>query len=306
MSDCYNVVFNGGVAEGHEKNEVKKRLASILKEDSATIDKIFSGKPLIIKRDADLATCEKIQKVFLSAGAICSIKKSENQTASQPDTKAESSSQTIENDSASQPINKKIQLSELKDNLTKKLSDIPGSTKQIISNTSKKYSSLKSEASSSIENDIETGGVKILLKNRYFLTLVASSLVLLTLIIFVFTYENNPMPLTDTNLNHLADHIDFVEQAFTTEELETRSKNKKDYLDYLLVKPINKMGYDFNDTIVDLSKEYLDDDFSKANLAKIKTYLMLLTKERDKLYELDFISGSGKKKLDKVSKKLQK
>jgi TM2 domain-containing membrane protein YozV len=69
----YRVIFKGDVAAGVQIAEVKQKLAAGFKTDIAKIDKLFSGKRKVIKKDADLETCEKARKAFERAGAICFI-----------------------------------------------------------------------------------------------------------------------------------------------------------------------------------------------------------------------------------------
>ncbi len=306
MSNNYQVVFYGVVAEGCKEEEVKKKLAILLKEDETTIAKLFCGKQVVIKRNASLPTCEKIQKAFRSVGAICSITNPnpELQTTSQTQPEIEEPQQQEHNKEPSPSDIPPSQSSDIKENIISKIADNVGQPKLIVSNLKEKFSRFKTEAAASIESDLEDGDVKVLLKNRYALTLLSIPFVFLALIIMPFIYDSNPMPLNDKNLTILAEHIDFIEKAFTTEELETRSKDKRDYLDYLLVKPVRKMEYDFNDTVIEISDEFNDDDFAQAELVKIKPYLELLAQERQKLNDLGFISASGKKQLDKVFKKL--
>jgi TM2 domain-containing membrane protein YozV len=74
MSDKkYRVIFKGDVAAGLEIDDVKQKLAAGFKTDIAKIDRLFSGKRKVIKKEADLEACEKVRKVFERAGAICFI-----------------------------------------------------------------------------------------------------------------------------------------------------------------------------------------------------------------------------------------
>ena len=307
MSNNYQVVFCGEIVEGCKEEEVIHKLAAILKEDVETIAKLFSGESRVIKRNASLATCEKIQKVFLSVGAICFIDSPEIHEVSKTEieTDAEVSGQNEEQQEYSQSVDNSSASLDAKETITSKIANIAGLAQQFINNSKKKYSTLKTEASASIESDIEEDDIKVLLKNKYVLSFLGISLVLLVLAILPFIYDSNPMPLNDKNLTHLAEHIDFIEKAFTTEELKTRAKDTHDYLDYLLVKPVRKMEYDFDDTVIEISEEFQDDDFEQAELVKIKPYLQLLVQERQQLNQLGFISAKGKKQLDKVSRKLK-
>ena len=74
----YRVIFKGDIADGKTIDDVKKRLASILKAETTTIEKLFSGKYIVIKKDADRETCERLKNAFKKAGAICYLQKQES------------------------------------------------------------------------------------------------------------------------------------------------------------------------------------------------------------------------------------
>jgi TM2 domain-containing membrane protein YozV len=78
MSDKkYRVVFKGDVAAGMQVDDVKQKLAAIFKSDIEKIDKLFSGKPKLIKKGADFEACEKARKAFERAGAIVFVEPEE-------------------------------------------------------------------------------------------------------------------------------------------------------------------------------------------------------------------------------------
>jgi type II secretory pathway pseudopilin PulG len=76
--DNYHVIFKGEIVEGSDIEAVKVKLANCLQKDISTIDNLFSGKKIIIKKNAGLQSCLKIKKTFLEAGAICQIIKRKN------------------------------------------------------------------------------------------------------------------------------------------------------------------------------------------------------------------------------------
>jgi Tfp pilus assembly protein PilE len=83
--DNYHVIFKGEIVEGSDAEAVKKKLADYLKKDISAIDHLFSGKKIIIKKNAALPNCLKVKKAFLEAGAICLIIKSKKgKPVSQP------------------------------------------------------------------------------------------------------------------------------------------------------------------------------------------------------------------------------
>ena len=74
MSDKrYGLIFKGDLSAGAQVDDVKKKLAAIFKTDISKIDRLFSGKRKVVKKDADLESCEKARKAFERAGAICFV-----------------------------------------------------------------------------------------------------------------------------------------------------------------------------------------------------------------------------------------
>lgn len=72
--ECYEVVFRGDVLVGQSAIEVKQRLAQLFNTDAARIDQMFSGKPVVVKRNLDLETAERYQSTLLKAGALVDIR----------------------------------------------------------------------------------------------------------------------------------------------------------------------------------------------------------------------------------------
>lgn len=77
MTIHYNVVFEGKTVPGKDIGSVKKQLMSLLKIDAPRIDRLFSGKPVVIRKNADSETAEKFRKAFEAAGAICRLEQVE-------------------------------------------------------------------------------------------------------------------------------------------------------------------------------------------------------------------------------------
>lgn len=69
MSARFDVLFAGQLLEGRDAGTVRLNLGRLFKADEATLDKLFSGKPQILKRDADAATAHKYQQALATAGA---------------------------------------------------------------------------------------------------------------------------------------------------------------------------------------------------------------------------------------------
>jgi hypothetical protein len=77
LEEHYNVYFAGQVMDGFELNTVRDKLAKVFNADQPTLDKLFCGKPQLIKRDCDKATALKYKRALERAGAIPLIKRAE-------------------------------------------------------------------------------------------------------------------------------------------------------------------------------------------------------------------------------------
>lgn len=305
MNNRYRILFCGDVVNGSNVSEVKKKLASLLQEDHENIEKLFSGQTFVIKKNVDLATCEKIQKSFFSVGAVCHIKNPFADTIGKTGNSAEEPLQAV--DSYGSPVTVEEAKSQKNwKEFMARLITLPGNSKQSLRSSKEKASKLWDEATESMQSDMEIGGIKLLVKNKSFLKISISSILLISLFLFAVTYERKAMPLTSENFDIILAHIEFIENAFTMEELETMTKNRSDFLDYVLVDPIKKLGYEFEASIENISENFLDDDFEKEELNKVKVYLGIATHEREELLKNGIITKNIKKKLDAVAKKMGK
>jgi hypothetical protein len=69
----YQVLFEGKLTGEHPLDEVKRNLAALFKMKAEQVDALFTGKPVVIKRDIDQATALKYQAAFKKAGAVCAV-----------------------------------------------------------------------------------------------------------------------------------------------------------------------------------------------------------------------------------------
>lgn len=67
--ESFHLVFRGEVLEGQHPAVVCKRIAALLKMDEAKAKALFSGKPIVLKRDTPKAVAAKYQAAFRKAGA---------------------------------------------------------------------------------------------------------------------------------------------------------------------------------------------------------------------------------------------
>lgn len=77
MQERYNVYFAGQVMAGHELGSVRDKLAKLFNADQPTLEKLFSGKPQLIKRECDAATAQKFKSAMERAGALPIVKVAE-------------------------------------------------------------------------------------------------------------------------------------------------------------------------------------------------------------------------------------
>lgn len=69
----YNIVFRGELVGGADPAVVKQNLAKVFKMDADRVEKLFTGKAVVLKKDADKATAMKFRAVLKKAGAQCEM-----------------------------------------------------------------------------------------------------------------------------------------------------------------------------------------------------------------------------------------
>lgn len=75
MSDqLYEIAFSGEIVEGADLETVKLHLGRIFKADEQRLAHMFSGRRVLIKRQADAATAAKYRGAFEKVGAICEVR----------------------------------------------------------------------------------------------------------------------------------------------------------------------------------------------------------------------------------------
>lgn len=83
--ETFDVIFRGDIVLGHALDDVKSHLQKLFKADASKIDALFTGRPVILKRNLDSATAEKYRKVLHQAGAQVRLAPSgATQTADKP------------------------------------------------------------------------------------------------------------------------------------------------------------------------------------------------------------------------------
>ncbi|MBQ0798669.1 MAG: hypothetical protein KBT63_05245 [Porticoccaceae bacterium] len=100
MSEQYDVYFRGDIAPGHQMVEVRQRLQALFKLDDARAAKLFSGRPLAIRRDLDKAGAEQYRETLLKAGALVELRSSASGEVLAASSPAASSVETPSRDSS--------------------------------------------------------------------------------------------------------------------------------------------------------------------------------------------------------------
>ena len=73
VSKLCNIEFKGKTVIGRQIEDVKDKLRVLLKADRQTIEQLFSGEQIVIKKDVDYQTALNIEAGFKQSGAICNI-----------------------------------------------------------------------------------------------------------------------------------------------------------------------------------------------------------------------------------------
>ena len=81
MDERYNIYFAGQIKAGADLASVRAQVGKLFNANQATLDKLFSGTPQLIKRDCDRATAQKYQAAIDRAGGIPVIKRVESSAA---------------------------------------------------------------------------------------------------------------------------------------------------------------------------------------------------------------------------------
>ncbi len=69
-SQLYRIVFSGEVARGHAVADVKHALARLFGVDTATIARLFGGRPVVLKQGVDAEEAIDFISALSEAGAV--------------------------------------------------------------------------------------------------------------------------------------------------------------------------------------------------------------------------------------------
>jgi len=69
----YSIVFTGEIKASVTRDQAIENLALLFKKDTASIEKLFTGKKIIIKRDLDHQSATKYQMALANAGVVTEL-----------------------------------------------------------------------------------------------------------------------------------------------------------------------------------------------------------------------------------------
>lgn len=83
----YGVVFAGRLCEGVAPETARANLARLLRiDDAARLDRLFSGKPVVIKKGLDAAQARRYEQALRQAGVVCELRRATPASAPAPAT----------------------------------------------------------------------------------------------------------------------------------------------------------------------------------------------------------------------------
>ena len=69
----FDLSYKGDLVPGADPALVRKRLTALFKLHEAGAERLFTGRPVIVKRNADAATAARFTEVFEHAGALLTV-----------------------------------------------------------------------------------------------------------------------------------------------------------------------------------------------------------------------------------------
>ena len=69
----YDLSYRGLLSPGADPEEARRRLGAIFKLNEAGLGRLFTGKPVIVKRDVDAETAAQFERLFAQAGAELTV-----------------------------------------------------------------------------------------------------------------------------------------------------------------------------------------------------------------------------------------
>lgn len=82
----FQVVFRGEITGDEPVEVVKRQLGNLFRMPPERVEALFSGKPVVVKKNIDEATAQRLKQAFLRAGAACEVRGPSSASAAAPAT----------------------------------------------------------------------------------------------------------------------------------------------------------------------------------------------------------------------------
>lgn len=82
----FQVVFRGEITGDQPVEVVKQQLGNLFRMSPERVEALFSGKPVVVKKNIDEATAKRLEQAFLRAGAACEVRGSSAASTAAPAT----------------------------------------------------------------------------------------------------------------------------------------------------------------------------------------------------------------------------
>ncbi len=69
----FDLTYRGLIAAGADPEETRRRLTEIFKLTDKGAERLFAGRPVVVKRDVDAATAARFEKFFAQSGAVLTV-----------------------------------------------------------------------------------------------------------------------------------------------------------------------------------------------------------------------------------------
>lgn len=70
----YDLLFRGDIVPGRQLDDVKARVRELFQIDDARLASLFSGRPVLIRRDLGAAEAERYRDALAAAGALVELR----------------------------------------------------------------------------------------------------------------------------------------------------------------------------------------------------------------------------------------
>ncbi|MCU7906742.1 MAG: hypothetical protein KZQ76_13035 [Candidatus Thiodiazotropha sp. (ex Epidulcina cf. delphinae)] len=71
--ESYDVYYSGAILKGRDPEEVKRKISAMFKLEGGQLERLFSGKPVPIKKGVDMDRAGKFRVAFRDAGGLVDI-----------------------------------------------------------------------------------------------------------------------------------------------------------------------------------------------------------------------------------------